>query len=181
MYDVLNIKNDAISADSLLRRETARRAYSTTKPQGTISDAIIAQNNGTVNQKLSIRTDNLSDREILANSFEGIAANDNERKYIAQYRTQIDELYKRQQRLAELRDELKREKKVKKPDKARIAKLNTEINAIADLVNRADKRLLAFAGCAGARTPKSSERTHGNHGFLFVFIPSHLALPCVGK
>lgn len=48
---------------------------------------------GTV--KLSIRTDNLSGREILANSFEGIAANDNEQKYIAQYRTQIGELYKR--------------------------------------------------------------------------------------
>lgn len=43
-----------------------------------------------------------------------------------------------------MRDELKREKKVKKPDKDRIAKLNTEIDAIADLVNRADKRLLAF-------------------------------------
>lgn len=95
--------------------------------------------------KKSIRTNNLSDREILADTFADMAANENERKYIEQYREKIDELNKRQQRLNEVRAELREAMLTPgKRDMVRINQLKREANAIADLVNRADKRLLAF-------------------------------------
>ena len=95
LYDVVNIKNDAIKAGSLLKRETARHAQSATKLKGTIYENIIPQPASDFNteiQKSSRDYDDLTDREVLVNALESAARTEDERIRLAAYKENLERL-----------------------------------------------------------------------------------------
>jgi len=98
--------------------------------------------------RYSIRTDNLSDRDILADAFESVAQNDNERDFIRRYREQTQKLNEQQERLNGIRSRIREIMFTPgKRDAATTAELNrlkTEADVVAGFINKMDKKLLAF-------------------------------------
>jgi len=113
-------------------------------------------------EKFSIRTDNLSDREILAEAFENVAQNDTERSYISQYREKINDLNEKQGRLAEVRGEIRdmmfTPGKRSEEFKGRLNRLKNEAKQLSDYINRIDKRLLAFENAKPLQDVLARER-----------------------
>lgn len=98
--------------------------------------------------RYSIRTDILTDRDILADAFEEVATNDTESNYIRQYREKVLDLNEKEARLSEVRSQIREMMfTAGKRDAAfngQLNRLKNEAKILADYVNKADKRLLGF-------------------------------------
>lgn len=121
-----------------------------------------AYKNGPVDEKFSTRTDNLTDRGILAAAFENVAQNENERDFLKRYKGKIKDLYDLQSQLTSVRKDIKDlmfTAGKRPPDyKARLAELNGKANALAEAINRVDKRLLGFESAKPLRDVLARER-----------------------
>lgn len=110
----------------------------------------------------STRTDNLTDRDILAAAFENVAQNDNERDFLKRYKGKIKDLYDLQSQLTSVRKDIKDlmfTAGKRPPDyKARLAELNGKANTLAEAINRVDKRLLGFESAKPLRDVLARER-----------------------
>ena len=102
--------------------------------------------------KKSIRTDSLTDREILADAFENVAQNDTERSFLKNYRDKIADLQKKQEQLRTINKDItdrkaKAERKpngrivydeelIKQQNRAKIlrAQIDREDNAIIEMI-----------------------------------------------
>ena len=159
LYDVVNIKKDATTANSLYSKAGGGRA-SASQQRSNPSSVIVPQPTPVV--KKSLRTTNLSDREILADAFESVAQNDNERSFLQKYRNQIDDLYKNQERLSEIREEIRQMMfstgERDNAYKTRLAFLKNQANMMAEFINRADKRLLGFESAKPLQDVLARER-----------------------
>lgn len=127
-----------------------------------VSRDIVAQNDSESNKKFSIRTDILTDRDILADAFEEVAANDTERSYIRQYREKVLDLNEKEARLSEVRSQIREMMfTAGKRDAAfngRLNQLKNEAKILADYVNKADKRLLGFENSKPLQNVLARER-----------------------
>ena len=114
------------------------------------SEEIITPADGDV--KKSIRTDSLTDREILADAFETVASNDTERRFLKNYRDKIADLQQKQEQLRAINKDItdrkaKAERKpngrlvydeelIKQQNRAKIlrAQIDREDNAIIEMI-----------------------------------------------
>lgn len=94
LYDVVNIKNDTIKAGSLLKRETARRAFEAAKLKGVISDNSIRDREQNVNLDIQKQTreEAISTRYALANMLETDAVSGEEVAWLRGYKNQFEKL-----------------------------------------------------------------------------------------
>ena len=95
LYDIVNIKNDVIKADSLLKRETARRAKDAAKLKDIISDSSIRPNRQNVNSEIKNQSrdpEEVSNREILMNALKGAAKDITELSYLMGHKKELTDL-----------------------------------------------------------------------------------------
>lgn len=94
------------------------------------------------------RAGELSDREILANAFEGMARNETELDYIRRYRKNIDELNRMQGELDEIQSRMRERMYAKGPRgaeyKAEMEKDRNRAAILGEQIDRMDKKLLNF-------------------------------------
>lgn len=94
------------------------------------------------------RAGELSDREILANAFEGMARNEKELDYIRRYRKNIDELNRMQGELDEIQSRMRERMYAKGPRgaeyKAEMEKDRNRAAILGEQIDRMDKKLLNF-------------------------------------
>lgn len=101
-----------------------------------------------VSYKLPVGEDT-SPRALLANAFEGIATNDIEKRNLQEYKDKIDMLNTEEQKLSDLRAEIRELSFAKGPrDKEKISKLRFEANKTANRINTMDKILLRMEASA---------------------------------
>lgn len=116
----------------------------------TVFENSVADNDGDV--KKSIRTDSLTDREILADAFENVAQNDTERSFLKNYRDKIADLQQKQEQLRAINKDItdrkaKAERKpngrlvydeelIKQQNRAKLlrAQIDREDNAIIEMI-----------------------------------------------
>ena len=105
-------------------------------------------------------TDNISNRDLLANAFEGIVQNSNEYKLIQEYKGRIKILNEYEDKLYELNEEIRRLtfETDGKRDTERLQQLHEEADKIAKNINRVDKRLLSLEASEPLRKVIDRER-----------------------
>ena len=84
----------------------------------------------------------LDTRTLLANALESVTQNEDEKNLLNQYKTQIDIINKQQNKLTELRKEIKDISFGKNTDRSKLPKLQKEANALATAITKQDKKLL---------------------------------------
>ena len=94
--------------------------------------------------KSSHETDNISNRSLLANAFEGISQNSVEYKMIQDYKSHVKELNELETKLSQLNAEIRKIRFGTEGvrDAQRMSELEDEAKKIAKEINRYDKRLL---------------------------------------
>jgi len=105
-------------------------------------------------------TDNISNRDLLANAFEGITQNSNEYKLIQEYKGRIKILNEYEAKLSELNAEIRKIRfGTEGPrDTARLQQLETEAKNTAQAINRQDKKLLSLEASEPLRKVIERER-----------------------
>ena len=105
-------------------------------------------------------TDNIDNRSLLANAFEGITQNSDEYKLIQEYKGRIKILNEYEEKLAKLNAEIR--KILFDPDTERDAKklkeLQDEAKKVAENINRNDKKLLSLEASGPLRDVIERER-----------------------
>ena len=106
------------------------------------------------------QTDNITNRDLLANAFEGITQNSNEYKLIQEYKGHIKELNKLESKLSELNAEIRKIRfgTTGARDTARLTQLEDEAKKVAKEINRYDKRLLSLEASEPLRKVIERER-----------------------
>ena len=91
-------------------------------------------------------TDNISNRDLLANAFEGISQNSKEYKLIQQYKGRIKILNEYQDKLYKLNAEIRKLKSDKSADRdaTKLKELQDEAKKVAENIDRNDKKLLSL-------------------------------------
>ena len=106
----------------------------TQRPSGDLGASMLFQDR---------ETDSVSNRSLLANALESAAQNDIERTRLEEYRGKIDMLNAEEQKLSELRAEIKELSFAKGPkDTKRIRSLQFDAKQTANRINTIDKQLL---------------------------------------
>ena len=105
-------------------------------------------------------TDNITNRDLLANAFEGISQNSEEYKMIQEYRGHIKELNDLEDKLSDLNAEIRKIRfGTEGPrDTARLTQLEKEAKEVAKEINRYDKRLLSMEASGPLRKVIEQER-----------------------
>ena len=105
-------------------------------------------------------TDNISNRDLLANAFEGITQNSNEYKLIQEYKNRIKLLNEQEAKLAELNAEIRKIRfgKDVERDAAKLRQLEAEAKNTAQAINRQDKKLLSLEASEPLRKVIERER-----------------------
>ena len=105
-------------------------------------------------------TDNVSNRSLLANAFEGIVQNSDEYKLIEEYKGRIKILNEYEAKLDKLNSEIRdiRFGTTGPRDMARLRQLETEAKNIAQSINRQDKKLLSLEASEPLRKVIERER-----------------------
>ena len=105
-------------------------------------------------------TDNVSNRSLLANAFEGIVQNSNEYKLIQEYKGRIKILNEYEAKLDKLNSEIRgiRFGTTGPRDMARLRQLETEAKNVAQDINRQDKKLLSLEASEPLRKVIERER-----------------------
>lgn len=110
--------------------------------------------------RFSERTEATDTRTLLANALETTAQNDIERKYIAEYKQDIQQMNEAQNQLADIRSEIRELTFAKgKRDTAKIKALNEEATKIANRINVYDKKLLRLESTKPLKNVLEKERT----------------------
>ena len=104
-------------------------------------------------------TDNISNRDLLANAMEGIVNGSEEYKYVQRYKSYIAELNSLERKLGELNRQIY-EIRFKKGnyDAEKLQKLETEKKTIADAISKYDKMLVSLEAAAPLRRVIENER-----------------------
>ena len=123
------------------------------------SKAMVSQPTPKVN-KNSERSGGTSNRSLLANAFEGITMNSEEYKMIQQYKGHIEELNKLEAKLSDLNDEIYKMSFDKNTprDSEKLKKLQSEAKAVAEEINKYDKRLVNLEASGPLRKVIEQER-----------------------
>ena len=105
-------------------------------------------------------TDNISNRDLLANAFEGIVQNSNEYKLIEEYKGRIKILNEYEAKLDKLNAEIReiRFGTTGPRDMARLQQLEAEAKNVAQSINRQDKKLLSLEASEPLRKVIERER-----------------------
>ena len=104
-------------------------------------------------------TDNITDRHLLANAFEGISQNSVEYKMIQDYKAHIKELNELESKLSDLNAEIRKIRFGKgEYDAEKLRQLENEAKEIAKEINRYDKRLLNMEASEPLRKVIERER-----------------------
>ena len=102
----------------------------------------------------------LDNRTILANAMETAAQNDVEKKYVDDYRKNIDKLNAEEQKLGELRAEIKKLSFAKGPrDTTKLKSLQDEATKTANRINVYDKKLLKLEAAKPLKDVIERERS----------------------
>ena len=102
----------------------------------------------------------LDNRTILANAMETAAQNDVEKKYVDEYRKNIDKLNAEEQKLGELRAEIKNLSFAKGPrDTTKLKSLQDEATKTANRINVYDKKLLKLEAAKPLKDVIERERS----------------------
>lgn len=102
----------------------------------------------------------LDNRTILANAMETAAQNDVEKKYVDDYRKNIDKLNAEEQKLGELRAEIKKLSFAKGPrDTTKLKSLQAEATKTANRINVYDKKLLKLEAAKPLKDVIERERS----------------------
>lgn len=146
LYDVMGIKNDAISADSLLKRETARQARSAAKLKGIISNNSIRQTDQNVNPKTRYqpRDEQISVRELLANVIEDASTSADEMAWLKGYRKDLKELDRKLDAISQNKQiirELMFKKGRTSEESQRLSKARERLKILNEQVARMDEGL----------------------------------------
>lgn len=102
----------------------------------------------------------LDNRTIIANAMETAAQNDVEKKYVDEYRKNIDKLNAEEQKLGELRAEIKKLSFAKGPrDTTKLKSLQAEATKTANRINVYDKKLLKLEAAKPLKDVIERERS----------------------
>lgn len=136
LYDVVKIKEDTITANSLYERETMG-AVKAAQQKGILDSGIITQNSDS--DKLQMRDfSNLSDRELLVQALETDLTPE-ERSHLERYKAKVDDIGKDQHRLDEFNAKIAELRKAgytaKTSEELRVAETNAKT-----MRNRIDRK-----------------------------------------
>ena len=108
----------------------------------------------------SERGDGTSNRDLLANAFEGITKSSDEYKLIQQYKGHIEELNALEEKLSNLNAEIRKIRfgTTGTRDTARLTRLENEAKEVAKEINKQDKRLLSLEASEPLRKVIERER-----------------------
>ena len=106
------------------------------------------------------QTDNITNRHLLANAFEGISQNSDEYKMIQQYKGYIAELNSLEAKLSEFNRDIRKIRFGTEGarDAEKLARLEEEARKIAEAINRYDKKLLSLEASEPLRKVIERER-----------------------
>ena len=108
----------------------------------------------------SHETDNISNRDLLANAFEGITQNSNEYKLIQQYKSHVAELNSLEEKLSDFNREIRRIRFTEgEYDAEKLRRLEDEAKKIATAINKHDKELLSLEASEPLRKVIEREKT----------------------
>ena len=104
---------------------------------------VISSDEGVLHSDRKSADESFSNRALLANALESVAANDVERKKLAEYKTNIQKMNNESMKLTELKKEIKELSFSKGPrDNAKLKILQDEARKTANRINLYDKKLL---------------------------------------
>ena len=106
------------------------------------------------------QTDNITNRHLLANAFEGIVQNSDEYKMIQQYKDHIAELNSLEAKLSDFNQQIRelRFDPDTERDAEKLARLEDEARKIAEAINKHDKKLLELEASEPLRKVIDRER-----------------------
>ena len=141
LYDVVKIKEDTITANSLYERETAR-AERTAQQKGTLNENIIRDSKQDVKKNQSRDLSNLSDRELLVRALE-TDLNAAERDHLERYKAKMDKLSEDQRKLEALNSEIVQLRQAGKTQKnsEELRKAMTNATTLRGRIDRTDAEL----------------------------------------
>lgn len=118
------------------------------------------QENHAREMRSSQQTDNITNRHLLANAFEGISQNSNEYKLIQRYKGYVAELNSLEDKLSEFRHEIRKLRfgKDEERDAQKLARLESEAKKIAEAINKHDKEILSLEASEPLRKVIEHER-----------------------
>ena len=100
----------------------------------------------------------IDNRTLLANALESVAQTDVEKSWLAKYKAQIADLNEKQNKLAEIRAEIKNIRFTKGADRSKLTKLENQANILAEQINKADKKLLQIEASKALKGVVDRER-----------------------
>ena len=107
----------------------------------------------------SHETDNISNRDLLANAFEGVTMNSNEYKLIQEYKSHVAELNSLEEKLSDFNREIRKIRFTEgEYDAEKLRQLESEANKIAKAINQYDKKLLSLEASEPLRKVIERER-----------------------
>ena len=100
----------------------------------------------------------IDNRTLLANALESVAQNPVEQEWLAKYKSQIADLNEKQNKLAEIRAEIKNIRFTKGADRIKVTKLENKAKTLANSINYADKKLLQLEASEALKGVVDRER-----------------------